>query len=63
MLNHVALGQEDKCWVRNPHFSKPLVPRKQVPCARKLTRTSGQSVAVKGQSGHLKVLGPMWALL
>lgn len=27
MLNHVALGQKDKCWVRNPRFSKPLVPR------------------------------------
>lgn len=62
MLNHMALGQEDKCWVRNPLVSpNPLFPG--LLCARELTRTSGHSVAVKGQSGHLKVLGPMWALL
>lgn len=62
MLNHVALGHEDKCQVRNlPVSPNPLLPG--LLCARKLTWTSGQSVAVKGQSGHLKVLGPMWALL
>lgn len=54
-------GDRERRARSGPSSSTPPVPRAAPP--RVLTRTSGQRAAVNGQSGHLKVLGPMWALL
>lgn len=62
MLDHVALGAEGQAQGQKALIStKLLFPG--LLCATEPTRTSGQRAAVNGQSGHLKVLGPMWALL
>lgn len=62
MLDHVALGAEGQVQGQKALVSPNLLFPGLL-CAREPTRTSGQRAAVNGQSGHLKVLGPMWALL
>lgn len=60
MLHHVALGAEGQGEGQEAPFLQIIYFQG---CSRAPTRTSGQRAAVNGQSGHLKVLGPMWALL